>query len=318
MMKRYGCVNHLGDRYTWAQAQETASSLGGVPPASTSKFEPLVEPEMCDRPKMAVNWTNEELQNASRWFQENVAVYVLNLNSQKERWHNVSRRLVDLAILSDRVPGFNMSKEQDLTDAYLEGAIPREFNVSLAQDEANKPKNAMGGIAGTVGCAAGHFRALRRATQASARRPITLILEDDAFPDDDFVPQVWSLVREELPCSWEVVSLGSRCPFGKCVSKRLSRVQPDGNEPEWRCRHGVNYGFQGVLYRTDAVEELIRKWQPVVFDKSRPHCLDVDVALASISDQVQFYAVPSIQALLTEQQEKEGGSVRLKINSVSQ
>lgn len=315
MMKHYGCLTHLGDKYTWAQAQETVSSLGGVPPASTSKFEPLEQPELCDRLKSsdAHNWTNTQNEQAARWFQENVAVYVLNLNSQQERWQNISSRLDELQILSDRVPGFNMSIQQDLADAYHEGAIPIQFNVSRAQEEALLPKNGMGGITGTVGCAAGHFRALARAARSNSRRPITLILEDDAYPDDDFIPQVWSMVREELPCGWDAVSLGSRCPFGKCISRRLSRVQPDGNEPEWRCRHGVNYGFQGVLYRTEAMEELVRKWKPVVFDESRPHCLDVDVALAAISDQVDFYAVPSLQALLTEQQEA-GGSVRVKIN----
>jgi len=169
---------------------------------------------------------------------------------------------------------------------------------------------------GTVGCAAGHFRALARASSAEGRKPVTLILEDDAYPHDDFVPQVWRLVHEELPCGWDAVSLGSRCPYGRCISPHLSRVSPDANEPEWRCRHGVNYGFQGVLYRTEALERLQRKWRPVVFDEARPHCLDVDVALAAISDDVSFYAVPSIQALLSERQAKDG-SVRVKINGGS-
>mmetsp|Transcript_72943 Transcript_72943/g.169098 ORF Transcript_72943/g.169098 Transcript_72943/m.169098 type:complete len:643 (+) Transcript_72943:40-1968(+) len=315
MMKHYGCVSHLGDGYTWVEAQESVSRLGGVPSASVSPFEPLKKPELCDRRrgKDAGNWTHSEMEAAYRWFQDNVAVYVLNLPSQKERWHNISRRLDDLQILSDHVPGFNMSVQKDFEDAYAEGAIPAHFNTTRAQEEARKPRNGMGGIIGTVGCAAGHFRALSRAAQALARRPVTLVLEDDAFPDDDFVPQIWSLVREELPCQWDAVSLGSRCPYGKCISERLSRVYPDTNEPAWRCRHGVNYGFQGVLYRTDSLEQLQRKWKSVVFDEERPHCLDVDVALASISDKVAFYAVPSIQAPLSENQDK-GGSVRMKMN----
>lgn len=33
------------------------------------------------------------------------------------------------------------------------------------------------------------------------------------------------------------------------VSQRLSRVLPDDNSPESRCRAGVNLGFHGMLYR---------------------------------------------------------------------
>jgi len=111
----------------------------------------------------------------------------------------------------------------------------------------------------------------------------------------DVIPKLWRLVTAEMPCDWQAVSLYSRCPFGECVSPHLTRVQPDVNEPSWRCRHGVNYGFQGMLYRTSEIEDLQHLWKPVVFDDSRPHCLDVDVALASISDQVRFYAIPAAQ-----------------------
>jgi hypothetical protein len=65
------------------------------------------------------------------------------------------------------------------------------------------------------------------------------------------------------------------------------------NEPEWRCRHGVNYGFQGVIYKASEVLNVQKLWQPVVFDATRPHCLDLDVALASISNRARFYAVPA-------------------------
>jgi len=132
-------------------------------------------------------------------------------------------------------------------------------------------------------------------------------------PAEDFVTKLWRLVTQELPCDWQAVSLNSRCPFGRCVSPHLMRVHPDVNEPAWRCHHGVNYGFQGVLYRTNEIENLQKKWKPVAFDEVRPHCLDVDVALASISDQVGFYAVPASQnpGLLHELPE---GSSRVDIN----
>jgi GR25 family glycosyltransferase involved in LPS biosynthesis len=156
------------------------------------------------------------------------------------------------------------------------------------------------------------------ALQSAESKPITLILEDDVYLSRDFIPRVWNLARSELPCDWEVVSLASRCPYGKCVSRQLSRVYPDEMEPAWRCRHGVNYGFQGVLYRTNKLASLQDKWKPVVFDEERPHCLDIDVALASISDKVAFYAVPSVQlpGFLSELQGEHGAgmSVRREIN----
>jgi len=123
--------------------------------------------------------------------------------------------------------------------------------------------------------------------------PLAVVLEDDSWIEDDFVPRLWSLVKEEVPCDWEVVALNSRCGYGKCISRQLMRVQPDRNEPAWRCRHGVNWGMHGVLYRTSTLQRVQERWKQTVFNESRPHCLDVDVALASISDQVKFYAVPA-------------------------
>jgi len=90
-------------------------------------------------------------------------------------------------------------------------------------------------------------------------------------------------------------------------------VQPDMNEPMWRCRHGVNWGFQGMIYRTDSVESLQDRWSPVVFDETKPNCLYLDNALAAISDQVVFYAVPAAQSpgFLREW---DGGSERVDMN----
>merc|ERR1711879_574806 len=51
----------------------------------------------------------------------------------------------------------------------------------------------------------------------------------------------------------------------------------------------------GMLYRTKMLAKVQRLWKRTVFDANRPHCMDVDVALASISDQVAYYAVPAVQ-----------------------
>jgi hypothetical protein len=316
-MKRYGCLYNLGDRFTWAEAQEAAHKAAPpLPSRDESPMRPLQDEHICDGRDFGKvpEWQKSDWEKARAWFRSNVAVYVLNLPSEKERWHNVSGHLRGLDILPNRVPGYDLRREADLRRAYRDGAIPPQFNISHAQEAAKSPENGMGGIRGTVGCAAAHFHAQRLATRVFQAKPITLILEDDVYLSDDFIPRVWSLVQTELPCDWEAVSLGSRCPYGKCISRHLSRVWPDVNEPEWRCRHGTNYGFQGVLYRTKSIAGLQEKWKRVVFDEKRPHCLDVDVALASIADQVGFYAVPSAQfpGFLIEKQEK---SVREKINN---
>jgi hypothetical protein len=53
--------------------------------------------------------------------------------------------------------------------------------------------------------------------------------------------------------------------------------------------------MHATLYRTDAIPRVQRLWKEAVFDEERPRCMDVDVALASISDRVSFYSVPSAQ-----------------------
>lgn len=186
-----------------------------------------------------------------------------------------------------------MRKHGALRKAKDAGWVLESFNFSRAQELAYSEKQKVGSITGTLGCASAHFKA--QDTIIKDGRPLAVVFEDDAWPVDDFVERLWSLVFDELPCNWEVVSLYSRCPHGICVSKHLARVQPDRNEAHALCYHGVNWGMQGVLYRTSALTKLKAKWQQTVFDEKRPHCMDVDVALASISDQVGFYAVPAVQ-----------------------
>jgi len=51
-----------------------------------------------------------------------------------------------------------------------------------------------------------------------------------------------------------------------------------------------------MLYRIDSLATLRTRWQQTVFNEERPHCMDVDVALASMSDEVAYYAVPGVQS----------------------
>jgi len=226
-----------------------------------------------------------------------VNVYVLSLATSVVRRTTIRTTLDMLRIPFKFVDGVDMRKRGGLEAAKKEGLIPMHFNATEAQAEAYNPRNGMGtagSIMGTLGCASGHFRAQNKGVEEA--KAITIVFEDDVSPEEDFIPKFWRLVTQDMPCDWQAVSLYSRCPFGTCVSPHLTRVQPDVNEPAWRCHHGVNYGFQGIVYRTKEIPNLQRLWKPVVFDEKRPHCFDVDVALASISDRVRFYAVPASQS----------------------
>jgi len=201
-----------------------------------------------------------------------------------------------------------------LETAKAQGWVPAAWNRTRAQEIAYDDRQMFGPLLGTLGCASAHFKAHQKVLADGS--PLAIVLEDDVRVEDDFVERVWHLVLKELPCDWEVTSLYSRCPYGTCVSEHLARVHPDYDEPRWRCRQGVNWGMQGVLYRTEKLRGFSQRWMDTVFDESRPHCLDVDVALASISDKVAYYAVPSVQepGFLTEM---NGGSARWDINQNS-
>jgi len=314
-LKEVGCHWHQYDHLPWNAMQDRAIFENGT---ISVPYAPLAHPEICDKSILGGprEWTELDWNFASRWFKRTVSVYVLSLPESLERRTISKRRLNHLQIPFEFVDGVDMRQDGALDSAMREGIVPEDFNMSRAQEEAYRHRENMGvsgSIVGTLGCASGHFRAQSHALNQTNPKELIVILEDDVSPADDFVAKLWRLVTQELPCDWQAVSLNSRCPFGRCVSPHLTRVHPDINEPAWRCHHGVNYGFQGVLYRTDEIENLQKKWKPVAFDEARPHCLDVDVALASISDEVRFYAVPASQnpGLLNELPE---GSSRVDIN----
>jgi len=290
------CHWNLKAHKSWASYQNMAARDGIAPPRSDHAFNPLEDPEICDRPAngRARPWTAAERATARQWFKEHVAVYVLSLpNVGDGRYKVINQRLNELEIWHTRVPGVDMRVPGALAAAKRQGFVPLLFNFSKAQTTAYSWKHNMGSILGTVGCAAAHFK-VQTKVMADAS-PMAIVMEDDSWVTDDFVPRLWSLVKEELPCDWEVTALLSRCGYGKCVSPHLTRVMPDANEPEWRCHQGSNWGMHAVLYRVSVLPALQEKWKRTVFNEDRPHCMDVDVALASISDQVGFYAVPAVQ-----------------------
>jgi GR25 family glycosyltransferase involved in LPS biosynthesis len=290
------CHWNLKAHKSWREFQVMAARDGIAPPlADTPHFQPLEHPELCDRPENGRSraWTAAENATAREWFRNNVAVYVLSLPTSYDRWMMIKNRLDSLEIWATRVYGVDMREPEALVRAKENGFVPKAFNFTRAQAVAYEHKHAMGSMLGTLGCASAHFKVQEQVIAGGS--PLAVVMEDDAWPVEDFVQRLWSLVHEELPCDWEVTTLLSRCGYGKCVGKHLIRVQPDLNEPAWRCHQGVNWGMHAVLYRTALLPKLQVKWKQVVFDEARPHCMDVDVALASISDQVGYYAVPAVQ-----------------------
>lgn len=290
------CHWNLKKHKSWATFQEWAAHEGMTPPPSDASFSPLEDPELCDRPERGAirNWTEEEEDKARKWFKDNVAVYVISLPVKGDaRWRGIKARLDDLQIWATRVPGVDMTNHGALEDAKKQGWVPEHFNYSRAQEQAYTWKQNMGSMLGTVGCAAAHFKVQMKAVADGS--PFAIVMEDDSWPTDDFIPRLWSLVHEELPCDWEVTALLSRCGYGRCVSPHLMRVMPDANEPAWRCYQGTNWGMHAVLYHTSRLPKVQEHWKKTVFNEDEPHCMDVDVALASISHKVAFYAVPAVQ-----------------------
>lgn len=293
-MKRM-CHWNIKNHVSWATIQQKASDLGIAPPASVAPYSPLRNPELCDVPSngASINVSDEELVQAREWFKNNVAVYVLSLPTSNHRWEQIEARLRDLDIWATRVPGVDMRLPNAIEDAKKLGFVPKGYNFTLAQETGYSWKHDMGSMLGTLGCASAHFKVQQKAIADGS--PLAIVMEDDTWPSDDFIPRLWKMVREELPCDWEAVALLSRCGYGRCVSPHLARVEPDPNEPRWRCHQGVNWGMHSVLYRTEALPRIRKLWKKVVFNEEVPRCMDVDVALASISDKVGFYSVPSAQ-----------------------
>lgn len=311
------CHQSIHRPQNWAAYRAEASRRGLAPSVQEAPFDGLQNPDLCDQPDIGlpIPYTREEEEKATKWFHENVKVYVVNLKQYVERWKMVSSRLAELGINATRVEGVNMQQQGMLETAKHEGWVPQTFDFSKAQKVAYGPRLKEGSVLGTVGCASAHFKVQEQVMKDGST--LGLVLEDDSYLTDGFAVHLWRIVTTELPCDWDILQLLARCPYGKCVSKHLARIQPDGNEPYWRCHAGVNWGMHAMLYRTSNLPAVQELWKRTVFDEKSPHCLDVDVALASISDRVGYYAVPNSQTpgLVKEM---PLGSARASINTQSQ
>jgi hypothetical protein len=313
---------------TWRDAQEVLES-GSEALAALPRFDPLWNAGVCGDVGLETRtWTAHERRQARKWFRENVAVYVLKPPARKEPRNVLSTRLLELQIPFQYVHGVDLREDRAFEEARAQGLLPPGYNLTralgnalgplLAKDKegatpvewAERAKavmranaSASGEAVRTVsrlldaaGAAVGHFRAQERALNVTPSQAVTLVLEDEAFPAGDFMVRLWSLVTQELPCDWQVVSLAARCPYGRCVSRHLARILPDaGEEQSQRCRFATSQGLRAFAYRTREMRALQERWKDTVFDEERPSCLGADAALASIADAVAFYAVPVTQ-----------------------
>ncbi|CAE8732574.1 unnamed protein product, partial [Polarella glacialis] len=294
-LKLLSCPAGESTGLPWEQSKATLEDTLRTPLGN--RFHPLADASLCNEPEQGSRrWTDFERQSARSWFFRNVRVYVLAIQSSVSTLAvvNTTAGLADLGIAVTRVPGFDLSRTGDLEEATREGAFkPQSSDEELVLEE---------GIAATsrLSRSASHFRALNLAQKTV--RPLALLLEDGLQVVDDFELKVWSLVREEAPCDWDVISLSTTCPVGRCVSPHLARVGPEGNQPTSasRCSQGrngggVNRGLRGFLYRTSVLPTYRPRLQQVVFTSGSHACMDLDAALSATSDEIAYYGVPQVQ-----------------------
>lgn len=295
-MKQEGCFAGDG-RLSWRSAQENLARKGLVPFPEIVPFHPLKRQDLCQHASLGApleDATSDEVREAKAWLQSTVAIYVLSLEDKKDSTaaESLAAQGVNFTVLQ----GVDLALNGSYKEAQKQGSIPVDFNFSHAESASRTMLQGMDGVAGAVGLAASHLQAMQRATDAGDEAPLVLILEDDATLVMDFAVKLKRLVKDEAPCDWVAISLQSACPYGECVSPHLTRVRPNGNEPEERCRHGANFGFYSMLYRKATLPPLMHRLKQTVWDEERPRCLDLDVALASLSGEVAYYAVPKVQA----------------------
>lgn len=285
-MKQEGCYDHLADRaLTWLEAQERVAGEGKAPWQAEAPINPLRNPWLCDQRELGqpLSVGRREIGAATVWLRDNIAVYVLNLRRDTLRLSEISDRLAVLGIAFERVEGVDLTVPEVVERAVRDGMVPRSFDFTQL------------GVLGTAGCAAAHLDTMRHIMTRLQHQPVALVLEDDVKLELDFAVRLQRLLESEAPCDWAVISLKSLCPYGQCVAPHLTRVQPDGNEPAESCRRGVNFGFFAMLYNIGALPDVRTRLTEAVWQPGRPECLNVDVALASISDQIPYYAVPHVQ-----------------------
>ncbi|CAE7036904.1 CAT1 [Symbiodinium sp. CCMP2592] len=240
------------------------------------------------------SWTDEQQRSSLEWFHRNVQAARALFGSASDRVCWESKDSTEIYVLE--MPGlvqqpedvpkrcYDLNLELDLQAAVMDGSLPSGFDIKHFKDQV-----------GALSLAASHFHVQNLARRSAAPKPIVLVLEDGAALAEDFRHKVWSLIQEETPCDWNVLSLSSSCPTGRCTSPHLARIGSDLRLSSLeRCREVTSRGFRGILYRTGTIADFQNRWMQVAFDFAHPDCLSLDASLGAISDEVAFYAVPAV------------------------
>eukprot|EP00929_Paragymnodinium_shiwhaense_P015693 TRINITY_DN123798_c0_g1_i1.p1 TRINITY_DN123798_c0_g1~~TRINITY_DN123798_c0_g1_i1.p1 ORF type:complete len:507 (-),score=95.31 TRINITY_DN123798_c0_g1_i1:160-1680(-) len=314
----------------WWWAQEAAWRAGrGVPHPDEVPMHGLSNPQLCDLPQFGAHTqdvSEQERIEARDFVRANMDIYVVNLPFATDRWAAMQGKIHYLGLNVTRIPGVDLTHPGALDKAKEAGLVPKDWSHEAAKqqvyglmkytdgDNSKLIVDDWMGI-GTVGCAAAHMRAQMVARQLSTEtgKPMALILEDDIEFQDDFCVKLHRLLTGGTPCDWQAIALTSRCAYGECVSKHLTRVMPDGNEPDANCHGGVNYGMYAQLYRVSEMQDIHDKLWKKIWNHTNPACLPPDIAMSRIADEIAYYAVPMSQFPgLVE--EGKGVSNRLGIN----
>jgi hypothetical protein len=252
----------------------------------------LADAELCEDRHLGETPAGDS-QDAIAWFRNMIALYVLHRQGHLVQLSWIEDKLVQMQL------DYKVVDRTDLTGgAYVElmnrGLVPKNYSIHKAQEVAHTKYQDMGTITDLVFNTVTHMDMLKR-IDTEREKPISMVITEGTLLTSNFAMRVKQLITEGTPCDWQVINLKAKVPVGKCVSEHLYRVVPDGNEPEDRCREGSNLGMSAMLYLTDAVQGLRSRLESVVWDDKRPQCLQMDAALASISDKVSYYAVPWLQ-----------------------
>eukprot|EP00928_Gymnodinium_smaydae_P032430 TRINITY_DN23489_c0_g1_i1.p1 TRINITY_DN23489_c0_g1~~TRINITY_DN23489_c0_g1_i1.p1 ORF type:complete len:600 (-),score=134.36 TRINITY_DN23489_c0_g1_i1:102-1901(-) len=294
----------------WSQEAAAKRKLPLAPEPTKHLLAGMLNPTLCDMPQHGAplqDISPQEAAEAHAWVKANLNIYIINLPFATDRWKVMEKRWADLGFTPNRIEGIVLNKPNSIAEAKKKGLIPDYWDfdmakknvkdlMSLSDKQGQKIFYDAMGI-GTVGCAAAHLHAQRVAARRAEeeRKPLALVMEDDVWVQDDFAVRLRRLLTQEAPCDWAAISLTSRCSYGFCVSPHLSRVEPDGNEPNARCHTGTNFGMYGTLYRASEIPKIQRELMPVMWNNTHSGCLPIDIAMAAISDRMAYYAVPSTQ-----------------------
>eukprot|EP00451_Oxyrrhis_marina_P026216 CAMPEP_0204341736 /NCGR_PEP_ID=MMETSP0469-20131031/23579_1 /ASSEMBLY_ACC=CAM_ASM_000384 /TAXON_ID=2969 /ORGANISM="Oxyrrhis marina" /LENGTH=1401 /DNA_ID=CAMNT_0051326507 /DNA_START=248 /DNA_END=4453 /DNA_ORIENTATION=- len=256
----------------WGMIQEQLALGGVTPPSSVFRLNPLIRPELCDHPSAppALTGTLE----IRKWVQ-GLRVLVINETGRAADVQDEIRGA--LGIVAEVVSWVNLTDPAESLLGQHEGFVMDGFFAGVVDKVRDAERTAT------------HFKALRMGMKG--KQDQVLVLEDTASLGHDFASRVAATVQA-TPCSWQVLSLRSELPYGECMNSFVSRVSPNLNSNSLLCNFGTNFRSVAMLYRRKHIQHVIDAVWPRSWNVATPACQSFDVALASTSRNIQYFAVP--------------------------